>query len=62
MHTHTHLLFFSYSVLEECEVNICQNNATCSKQVLTYTCTCPAEYTGSLCQDKGLYMQLAASH
>ena len=37
-----------------CDPNPCANNGTCTKHNETYTCTCPANFTGKNC-DKGMY-------
>ena len=34
-------------------MDICENNGTCVKQVLTYSCECTPEFEGSLCESKG---------
>ncbi len=45
-------------VMEDCEVNFCANNATCTKQVLSYLCECPQGFIGDLCEKKGKPDQL----
>ena len=46
-------LLLYISVMEECEVNMCGNNATCVKHVSSYTCECPSGFIGGLCEEEG---------
>ena len=48
------MFLYSHVVVSECEVNMCQNNGTCMKHVLTYTCDCPSGFIGAFCQEKGV--------
>ena len=36
--------------IDECETNPCSNNATCVDGNNTFTCACPSNFTGSVCQ------------
>lgn len=38
------------AVINNCESSPCQNGATCVNGVNTYSCTCVAGFTGSVCQ------------
>ncbi|RXM30877.1 Slit-like 2 protein [Acipenser ruthenus] len=38
--------------IDDCEDNDCENNSTCVDGINNYTCHCPAEYTGELCEEK----------
>uniref|UniRef100_A0A670ZEC7 Slit homolog 1 protein n=1 Tax=Pseudonaja textilis TaxID=8673 RepID=A0A670ZEC7_PSETE len=38
--------------IDDCEDNDCENNATCIDGINNYTCLCPPEYTGELCDEK----------
>ncbi|KAL7976379.1 hypothetical protein Chor_015443 [Crotalus horridus] len=38
--------------IDDCEDNDCENNATCVDGINNYTCLCPPEYTGELCEEK----------
>ena len=48
------ILISILTVMSECEENVCQNNGTCMKHVLTVTCICEPGYVGAFCQEKGL--------
>ena len=41
----------SYIVYEDCDVNLCQNGATCQKIGDNYLCLCPLGFNGSLCSE-----------
>ena len=47
-------------VVSDCDVNMCQNNGTCMKHVLTYTCDCPSGFIGAFCQEKGVFFTSCA--
>ncbi|XP_053381797.1 sushi, von Willebrand factor type A, EGF and pentraxin domain-containing protein 1-like [Mercenaria mercenaria] len=36
--------------IDDCETNICMNNAICIDGVANYSCQCPADYTGQYCE------------
>ena len=36
--------------INECDSMPCQNGATCTDGIASYTCSCPAGYTGILCE------------
>ena len=36
--------------VNECEINLCQNNAKCVDAVDSFVCQCPAFYTGTYCE------------
>uniref|UniRef100_UPI00398EF0D9 slit homolog 2 protein isoform X1 n=1 Tax=Pristiophorus japonicus TaxID=55135 RepID=UPI00398EF0D9 len=38
--------------IDDCEDNDCENNSTCIDGINNYTCLCPPEYTGELCEEK----------
>ncbi|KAG9479676.1 hypothetical protein GDO78_011612 [Eleutherodactylus coqui] len=38
--------------INDCEDNDCENNSTCVDGINNYTCLCPTEYTGELCEEK----------
>ncbi|MBN3293379.1 SLIT2 protein, partial [Polypterus senegalus] len=38
--------------IDDCEDNDCENNSTCVDGINNYTCQCPPEYTGELCEEK----------
>ena len=46
-------MYILHTVMSPCENNICQNNGTCVKHVLTYICECPDGYVGAFCQEEG---------
>ncbi|XP_032890012.1 slit homolog 1 protein isoform X1 [Amblyraja radiata] len=37
--------------IDDCEGNVCENGATCLDGVNNYTCLCPPEHTGVLCEE-----------
>jgi Notch-like protein len=39
--------------LDDCASNPCMNNGTCTDGTDSFTCTCLAEYSGSVCQHSG---------
>ena len=45
---------YMYTVTSECDLNLCENNGTCTRHVLTYTCECPDGFIGAFCQEKGM--------
>ena len=45
---------FTFTDIDECSSNPCQNGATCTDDVNSYTCGCVAGYTGVLCET-GVY-------
>ena len=36
--------------IDDCEANICMNNATCVDGVSNYSCSCPSNFTGQYCE------------
>lgn len=46
-----HKIYFA--VFEDCEDNICENEAGCKLLAGDYICECPPEYTGAFCEEKG---------
>ena len=44
------VLLFQITDTNECDPNPCLNGATCIDGVNTYTCNCPAGYTGVNCE------------
>ena len=43
------LLNFQFSYVDPCSNNLCVNGGTCSSSGGQFTCTCPPEYTGQVC-------------
>ena len=37
-------------ILDHCEDSLCKNNATCSSFKYGFNCTCPAGFTGKVCE------------
>ena len=48
------ILCLLFLVMLDCDENICENNGTCRRHVLTYTCDCPDGFIGAFCQDRGM--------
>ena len=42
-------------------MDFCENNGTCVKQALTYSCDCTPEFEGSLCESKGRHILVIIS-
>ena len=47
--------FLSYSDINECEPNPCQNGAQCTDLVNDYECKCKPGYSGKNCDTSKLY-------
>ena len=43
-----------YPVTEECDVDICENGAVCKQLAGDYICECPPEFTGAICENRGM--------
>ena len=41
---------FYFTVYETCDINQCKNGGICVKLGGSYTCNCPSNYSGTLCQ------------
>ena len=41
---------FAFLEIDECTSNPCENDAECVDEVNRFSCTCPAGYTGFICQ------------
>ena len=47
MYSYYHVFYVVYS---ECDINLCENGASCKKLGVSYICECVTGFTGSLCQ------------
>ena len=45
-----------HPVTEECDVNICENGAICKQLAGDYICECSPDFTGAICENKGILM------
>ena len=45
-------------VYEDCDMNLCENGATCQKLAGNYLCFCPLGFNGSLCNEGRAYRVL----
>ena len=41
-------------VTEECDIDICENGAVCKQLAGDYICECPPEFTGAICENRGM--------
>ena len=48
--TFFHVSMSEPSEVNECDSNPCQNGGTCEDGDNMFTCTCPAEWTGTMCE------------
>ena len=48
-------------VYEDCDVNLCQNGATCQRLGDSYLCLCPFGFNGSLCNEGRVQCKSSAS-
>lgn len=46
-------------VTEECDVDICENGAVCKQLAGDYICECSPEFTGALCENKGMLLSVS---
>ena len=55
-HTNTYILLLGFTGdrcevnIDDCPYNLCQNGGKCVDGVGSYSCDCPAEYTGQYCR------------
>ena len=45
------MVFFSFSDIDECASNPCQNGGNCTDKVNGYTCKCVPGYNGTNCKN-----------
>ena len=50
-----------HPVTEECDVDLCENGAVCKQLAGDYICECLPEFTGALCENKGMSLSLLTS-
>ena len=50
---YNYMTIILFTVMSDCDENVCKNNGTCTKHVLTLTCNCQPGYIGTFCQEKG---------
>ena len=50
--------FVSWTDINECSSNPCENDATCNDLVASYSCACAAGYTGERCETGLLVKEL----
>ena len=48
-------IYFSFSDIDDCDLNPCENGASCTDGVNNYTCTCMAGYEGKNCSQSMIH-------
>lgn len=43
--------FFSYTDINDCQPDFCENNGTCIDLVNDYRCDCVAGFNGTICEN-----------